>query len=181
MKTPDRPEPFPVNRRPPGVVLLSMTLNTPAPFPPEAPRTPERLRRHSGAADYAALTVIGEPMPCQCPACLERQAAWERERTCHLSLPESLPPAFWTRQAARLHSAGWRHAPRWRWALVPVAGLLLASVLLVHLTRSSGSPDDFEARWAEVQEAMERPALGDLEACALLIDGGELTTMEETL
>jgi hypothetical protein len=158
-----------------------MIPNAPVPAPPQSPRTPERPGRHAGAADHLALAVLGEPLPCRCPGCLGRQAAWERERTDHLHLPESLPHAFWTRQAARLRSVGSRHAPRWRWAAVPVAGLLLAAVLLAPPTRSSGSRDDFEARWAEVQEALERPALGDLEACALLIDGEEPTTTEESL
>jgi hypothetical protein len=71
--------------------------------------------------------------------------------------------------------------PRRVWALAPAAGLLLAIALFVLPTRSPGSPDDFEARWVEVEEALERPALGDLEACAVLLDEGANTTLEESL
>jgi len=128
-----------------------------------------------------AHRVVGEPLPCLCPACRERQAVWDRERLQELSLPESLPSAFWTRQAALLSASHRAPAPRWRWAAVPAAGLLLAAALFLLPDRSPRAPMDFEARWAEVQAALERPALGDLEACAVLIDEGENTPVEESL
>ena len=158
-----------------------MTTNARITVLPDDPRMPQRPERHSGAADFVALRILGEPLPCLCTSCRGRSEAWERKRAGFIAVSEILPPAFWTRQAARLLSAGRGPEPRWRWAVVPAAGLLLAAALLVLPARSGGAPDDFEARWAEVQGAMERPALGDLEACALLLDEGENTTLEESL
>ncbi len=157
---------------------MAMTPNAPA---NASPPTPGRPERHSGPADFVARRVLGEPPPCLCPSCRERQAAWDRGCEGHLSLPESLPPAFWTRQAARLFDARPGPAPRWRWAVVPAAGLLLAAALLVLPARSGRAPDDFEARWAGVQAALDRSALGELEACAVLFDEGENTISEESL
>jgi hypothetical protein len=152
-----------------------------APAPPAAPPTPERPARHTGPADLVAFRALGEPLPCLCPSCRERLARWEGEREASASCAETLPPAFWTRQAVRLQSARRGFAPRRAWALAPAAGLLLAIALFVLPARSGRAPDDFEARWSEVQEALERPALGDLEACAVLLDEGENTTLEESL
>lgn len=177
MPVPERP----VNLYRRRVVPLAMNPNARRPVPPAEPPTPPSGGRHTRPADVVAHRVIGEPLPCLCPDCGGRIAGWERERARTLAIVDTLPPAFWTRQTARLLDAGRGPAPRWRWAIAPAACLLLAAALFVLPSRSPGAPDDFEARWADVQEALERPALGDLEACAVLIDEGENTSPEESL
>lgn len=157
-----------------------MTAFAALPVPSDPAPPPERPERHSGPADFVAGRVLGETLPCLCPDCRERQKAWDVERAGRSAITEMLPPAFWNRQAARLSSAHRGPDLRWGWVLVPAAGFLLAFAILVRPARLPGAPDDFSARWVEVQEALERSALGDLEACALLIDGGENSTTEES-
>ena len=130
--------------------------------------------RHCTIADHLAHRLEGTPLPCACPACAERVRLWEAD----CAVPEALPPEFWTAQAARIDQPIARTAPFRRWALAGAAALLvLGSGLGVVLTRTATpAKDDYEARYAAVEAALQRSPIGDLEACGVLLN----ETTEET-
>jgi hypothetical protein len=130
-----------------------------------------------------ACAILGDPLPCACPDCRDAAGKWAEERTVPEIVTQRLPPMFWTRQESRLSarlSAPRRPAPAWM--LVPAAGVCLA--LLLFLTPAHKSPPPrvaLETAYDAAAEALERPALGDLEACGLLFTEIETITEEESL
>lgn len=142
---------------------------------------------HLTVADYLAHRVEGTPLPCSCPACAETVRRWEAERALTAQAGESLQPSFWIAQDARLEAKIQRPTSVRPWLLAGAAALLvLGAGLTVILTRSTpptAKTDDFEARYAAVQEALDRSAIGDLEACGVLLNETDesVTTTEEAL
>ncbi len=140
---------------------------------------------HSTLADFMAHRIEGTPLPCACSACAEQAKAWEAGRAAAAGAADALPTAFWTAQEARLQERTARAAPSLGRALAGSAALLVLGVGLALLLTRSTPPvvDDYETRYAAVQEALERPALGGLEACGVLLyeneEGG--TAAEEAL
>jgi anti-sigma factor RsiW len=138
---------------------------------------------HLTVADYLAHRVEGTPLPCSCPECAASVHRWEEGRAAGAALPEALPPGFWAGQAARLGERAARSAPLRRRALAWAAALLvLGAALGVVLTRDRApAHDDFEARYAAVEAALQRSAIGDLEACGVLLNETAATTTEEAI
>jgi len=143
---------------------------------------------HLTVADYLAHRVEGSPLRCSCPACADAVRRWEANRALAAGAGESLQPSFWTAQEARLEANIHRPILVRPWILAGAAALLVLgaglAVVLPRSTPATTKADDFEARYAAVQEAMERSAIGDLEACGILLnetDESVTTTAEEAL
>lgn len=139
---------------------------------------------HCRLSDYLTHRLEGTPLPCSCDPCRTLVAEWEAERRRQAGAAESLPAAFWTAQEARLREELCLSASPgrpWALALAGAAALLaLGTGLALVLTRGSvPAIDDYEARYAAVQEALDRSPIGDLEACGVLINETEETTTAE--
>ena len=141
---------------------------------------------HVKPSDYLAHVLEGAPLPCACADCREQADLWARERGACRATADALPPGFWARQEQALEARlAQRPRPALRWALAAgAAALVLAGGLIVILHPSR------EARWTEVQAryetalaGLDQPALGNLEACALVLteptDTTDTTTSEE--
>jgi anti-sigma factor RsiW len=138
---------------------------------------------HLTVADYLAHRIEGMPLPCACPACAARIRRWEEGRAADATLPETLPPGFWARQAARLGERAARPTPLRRRALAGAAALLVLGAALggVLIRDRAPAPDDFETRYAAVEDALRRSSIGDLEACGVLLNETATPTTEEVL
>ena len=138
---------------------------------------------HCRLSDYLAHRLEGTPLPCSCETCRALADGWEAERGRQVGAADSLQASFWTAQEARIQAKGHRPALVLPWILAGAAALLiLGTGLALILTRGSvPAVDDYEARYAAVQEALERSAIGDLEACGVLLYETEETTTEEEL
>jgi len=128
--------------------------------------------------------VSGGIPPCSCPDCRVRAAQWEAERAFSDEVSQQLPPAFWTRQEAHLTSriAAARRSGR-ACALASATGfalLALAYLFPAHHAVPLSAASRVTAYEAAVAD-LERPALGDLEACGLLFAEGRESDEEESL
>jgi hypothetical protein len=66
--------------------------------------------------------------------------------------------------------------------LVPAAGLTLTLLLFLIPAREAAPPRAaLETAYDVATQVLDRPALGDLEACGLLFTGEETLTEEESL
>lgn len=140
---------------------------------------------HLTVADYLAHRVEGTPLPCSCPACADAVRRWEADRALASGAAGSLQPSFWTAQEARLEATLLRRSPVRPWLLAGAAALLVLGAGLGLVLKRDRVPaaDDFEARYAAVQEALDRSAIGDLEACGVLLNETEenSSTTEEAI
>ena len=145
---------------------------------PDAPKDP---RTHLRRADFIAHAVLGVPVSCACPDCRQTVTLGERARAFPAETAIHLPPAFWARQESAIVSriAG-KARPQWTWALAPVA-VLAMTFILAPAVKHTAQPTDPEKAYEEALEALDRPALGDLEACSLLFTEGDTTDKEESL
>ena len=138
---------------------------------------------HVRFPDYLAHILEGAPLPCACKDCREQAARWERERGASVAAAEASPAAFWARQEQALEARlarRTRFALRWAIAAVGAAVLIVAGGFITTLRPSR------EARWMDVQAryeaalgGMDEPALGDLEACSLVLT--ETTDTADTI
>jgi len=155
-----------------------MKHKRPAPAAPQDPRT------HIRRADLIAHAVLGVPVSCACPDCRRAVTLGERTRAFPAETAIHLPPAFWARQESAIVSriAG-KARPQWTWALAPVAaGAVLAMIfILAPAVKHTARPTDPEKAYEEALKALDRPALGDLEACSLLFTEGDTTDKEDSL
>jgi hypothetical protein len=98
-----------------------------------------------------------------------------------------MPAALWTAQEARLQEKLRRPSPvrPLALALTGAAALVVlgTGLALVLMWGAAPAADDYEARYAAVQEALERSPIGDLEACGVLLNETDesATTTEEEL
>ena len=150
---------------------------------PAAAALPTTLRIHLRRAEFIACAVLGDPLPCVCPDCRKAAGTWAAERTIPEFVTQQLPPMFWTRQESRLSAqlAAPRRPAR-AWVLVPAACLALILLLFLTPARKAAPPRvEFETAYDAAARALDRPVLGDLEACGLLFTGMETLPEEESL
>ena len=150
---------------------------------PAAAAPPTSLRTHLRRADFIACAILGAPLPCACPDCRKAAESWAAERQFPETVSRQLPPAFWTRQESRLSArlAAPRRPAR-SWVLVPTACLTLTLLLFLTPARKAAPPRvEPETAYDAVTQVLDRPALGDLEACGLLFTGEETSHEEESL
>jgi hypothetical protein len=141
---------------------------------------------HIRPIDYLAHVLEGAPLPCACADCREQADLWARERGACRAAADALPPGFLARQEQALDARlAQRPRPALRWAFAAGAAGLVVTAGLMYTLRPSR-----EARWTEVQAryetalaGLDQPALGNLEACALVLteptDTTDTTTSEE--
>ena len=148
------------------------------------PTAPSAARHPVQWVDVAEFHVFGGIPPCSCPDCRVRAAQWEAGRAFSDEVSQQLPPAFWTRQEAHLTSriAAARRSGR-AWAFASATGfalLVLAYLVPAHHPAPLSAASQVAAYEAAVA-VLERPALGDLEACGLLFAEGGASDEEESL
>ena len=139
---------------------------------------------HIRFSDVLEHALRGTPLPCACGACREKAQRWAADRALLRDFADHRPPGFWARQeealAARLER---RPASALRWAMAAGAAVMIFACAIFLLARPSR-----ETRWRQietqipaVQETLNRPALGDLEACSVVLYESVETSEEELL
>jgi hypothetical protein len=139
---------------------------------------------HLKHSDYIAHVLTGAPLPCSCEDCLNLVRRWEGERTFPDQQSTELSPGFCARQEAAIaERLECRPSPMRRWAAAAGAVAVVAGLALMYISRPSREIrwKDVEAQYTVLETSLDRPALGDLEACSLVLTEPSETTEEETL
>jgi hypothetical protein len=139
---------------------------------------------HIRITDVLDRALRGTPLPCSCDACREKAERWAADRNLPRAFADDRPPGFW---AGREAAIGALAAPRPHralcWAFGAAAALAVLACALFLFARPSRETRwrRFETQIPAVQEALNRPALGDLESCSVVLYESVETSEEESL
>jgi len=139
---------------------------------------------HLKQYDYIAHILNGTPLPCSCEECARRMERWTCVRAFPAAQSEEMPPGFWARQEAAIaERLVLRAIPIRRWAVAfsAVAFILALGVFLFIRPSREARWKNIETQYDALQTSLDRPDLGDLEACSLVLNEPSDLSEEETL